>query len=571
VTEDKSPIPHVFDVVIAQDSANGGAVFTEERVDQLLDAVEAQYTAETGYNWTITRELPLVRMTTNYFCDNDHLRDLLDEASTKLTEYGRGKYDYLNDGHDVLVLEAKNAACDARRNGVNGWTNRFRSIPVVINSGGRMIVRVGDSADFAQDPTSVQSLMHEFGHTFGLEHSNAMSCSEWNWDQSKASGCETAEYADRWEFMGNWSVHVSAWHRYQFGLLSASQYALFDQVPTNQTVELVPTPLPTSAGTQVVAITDPADSDKRYVVEYRKDAGGVFVYSYNFKDQTSTLFGPNGRSGPNTALPVGETFISADKLVQIKLTGLTDTKATLVVNGQAGTDPQGNLNNIETRSGGIWVRGWVADNDAPTTPIQVKVSIGGPLGQGETFTLNANLQRTDIPRTYPQFGEYHGFNQTLTTTKRGTQQVYVYAVNAPGTGGADKLIATRTVRIGMDPHGNLNNIEPRPTGIWVRGWAADADAPLAPLQIKVSVGGPIDASGVEVFTFNAKLQRTDIPRTYPEFGEYHGFNLTLEVLTHTGTQPVYVYAINAKDTGGADKLIAIRSVEVPYKSIVVLK
>jgi hypothetical protein len=32
-----------------------------------------------------------------------------------------------------------------------------------------------------------------------------------------------------------------------------------------------------------------------------------------------------------------------------------------------------------------------------------------------------------------------------------------------------------------------------------------------------------------------------------------------------------VYAINAKDTGGADKLIAIRSVEVPYKSIVVLK
>jgi hypothetical protein len=228
-----------------------------------------------------------------------------------------------------------------------------------------------------------------------------------------------------------------------------------------------------------------------------------------------------------------------------------------------GVDPHGNLNNIETRSGGIWVRGWAADPDLPTTPIQVKVSIGGVLGAtgAEQFTLNATLQRTDIPRTYPTYGEYHGFNQTLTTAKRGTQQVYVYAVNLAGTGGADKLIAIRTVNIGVDPHGNVNNIEARPGGIWVRGWAADADAPTTPIQVKVSIGGVLGASGAEQFTLNATLQRTDIPRTYPTYGEYHGFNQTLTTAKR-GTQQVYVYAVNLAGTGGADKLIAIRTVNI---------
>jgi hypothetical protein len=226
----------------------------------------------------------------------------------------------------------------------------------------------------------------------------------------------------------------------------------------------------------------------------------------------------------------------------------------------SGVDAQGNLNNIETRSGGIWVRGWAADNDAPTATTQVLVSIGGVLGKGETHTLDAKLQRTDIPRTYPQFGEYHGFNQTLTTKMRGQQQVYVYAVNAPGTGGTpEKLIAIRSVFIGVDPHGNLNNIETRPGGIWVRGWAADEDSPHGILKVIVSIGGELGKG--ETHTLTAGLQRTDIPRTYPLFGEMHGFNQTLTSKLR-GTQQVYVYAQNIADTGGADKLIAIRTVTI---------
>jgi hypothetical protein len=117
---------------------------------------------------------------------------------------------------------------------------------------------------------------------------------------------------------------------------------------------------------------------------------------------------------------------------------------TVPLQALTGTDPQGNLNNIETRSGGIWVRGWVADNDAPTTAIQAKVVIGDG-SAAETFLLDANLWRSDITRTYPQFGTDHGFNQTVSTAKTGTQQVYVYAVNVGG--GADKLIAVRTITI----------------------------------------------------------------------------------------------------------------------------
>jgi hypothetical protein len=228
----------------------------------------------------------------------------------------------------------------------------------------------------------------------------------------------------------------------------------------------------------------------------------------------------------------------------------------------AGTDPQGNLNNIETRSGGIWVRGWVADNDAPTTALQARVVIGDGAA-AESFLLDANLWRSDIPRTYPQFGTDHGFNQTLTTSLRGEQKVYVYAVNAPGTGGADKLIATRTVTIGVDPQGNLNNIEARDGGqLWVRGWVADNDEPLTVLQVKVSIGGELGSG--ETHTLTAGLWRSDIPRTYPQFGTDHGFNQVLSTQKR-GEQQVYVYAMNV--AGGADKLIAIRTVTIPTEVI----
>jgi hypothetical protein len=218
--------------------------------------------------------------------------------------------------------------------------------------------------------------------------------------------------------------------------------------------------------------------------------------------------------------------------------------------------PHGNLNNIETRSGGIWVRGWAADFEVPTTAIQVRVQIGS--GQdAESYLLNANLQRTDIPRSYPQLGTDHGFNQTLTTKLRGQQPVYVYAVNAPGTPGKDALIATRTVTIGVDPHGNLNNIEPRSGGLWVRGWAADEDNPGLVLSVVVSIGGELGEG--ETHTLSAGLWRSDIPRTYPQFGTDHGFNQTLTTKLR-GEQKVYVYAKNAPGSGGADKLIAIRTV-----------
>jgi hypothetical protein len=220
----------------------------------------------------------------------------------------------------------------------------------------------------------------------------------------------------------------------------------------------------------------------------------------------------------------------------------------------------GVLDNIESRTGGLWVRGWAADADAPTKAIQVKVSIGGVLGKGETHTLDAKLQRTDIPRTYPQFGENHGFNATVTTTKRGKQDVYVYAVNAAGTEGpSERLIAKRSLELGSDPQGGINSVEARPGGLWVRGWAADADAPTTPIKVKVSVGGTLGQG--QTFTLDANLQRTDIPRTYPEFGEYHGYNKTLTTAKR-GQVDVYIYATNAEGTGGADKLLGKRTITI---------
>lgn len=89
------------------------------------------------------------------------------------------------------------------------------------------------------------------------------------------------------------------------------------------------------------------------------------------------------------------------------------------------------------------IAGWASDPNAPASSTNIGVYIGGPVGTPgvEVHPLTAGIARSDGRR---------GFSGRLSTTKTGTQPVYVYAGNVPGTPGADRLIGVVQVTIYVD-------------------------------------------------------------------------------------------------------------------------
>ena len=102
------------------------------------------------------------------------------------------------------------------------------------------------------------------------------------------------------------------------------------------------------------------------------------------------------------------------------------------------TDPNpfGSFDAADSPTGGtVRVRGWALDPNAITTSTAIHVYIGGTAGsagaEGHAFTAAAS--RPDVAAAYPGAGDKHGLNTTITTSKRGTQKVCMYALNAgPG-------------------------------------------------------------------------------------------------------------------------------------------
>jgi hypothetical protein len=80
--------------------------------------------------------------------------------------------------------------------------------------------------------------------------------------------------------------------------------------------------------------------------------------------------------------------------------------------------------------------GWAADQDTPTSPIDVRISVDGA---GRTF--HANVTRPDIASTHPSLGAIHGYDVTLPAT-HSRHTICVTAVNV-GTG-TDASLGCRT-------------------------------------------------------------------------------------------------------------------------------
>lgn len=109
------------------------------------------------------------------------------------------------------------------------------------------------------------------------------------------------------------------------------------------------------------------------------------------------------------------------------------------INVISNRNPEGALDNCEGGNQTIYVRGWAKDPDHPDQSLSVHVYIGGPAGSdAERYPINANKYRSDL-------GGNFGYEETISVNSTGTQEVYVYAINADG--GHNPEIGSATVII----------------------------------------------------------------------------------------------------------------------------
>ena len=232
----------------------------------------------------------------------------------------------------------------------------------------------------------------------------------------------------------------------------------------------------------------------------------------------------------------------------------------LHINYLVAPNPIGNVESVATGDGTVTVGGWAFDYDYPSTSINIHVYIGGAAGSTNAIGYNigtTNVLRTDVNIAYGLNGN-HGFNHTITTSKRGTQSVYIYAINMGA--GETKLLAQRTVNIGSSPIGNYESATAGAASVKVIGWAFDHDMPSTAISIHVYIGGPAGSGNATGYNMGAtNVMRPDVNRVYGITGT-HGFEYTIST-SKRGVQPVYVYAINVG--AGSTKLIGQKNVNIP--------
>jgi hypothetical protein len=132
--------------------------------------------------------------------------------------------------------------------------------------------------------------------------------------------------------------------------------------------------------------------------------------------------------------------------------GGTNPGAPAYTSTNCANHPVGRLEAVTSAADGkVRIRGWAFDRDAPTAPLVVRAYIGGPHGTpGVQVTSlgEADGNRPDVAAAYPSAGPGHGFDATISTSKRGSQSVCVYAMNVGA--GSNTLLGCKTVTVKGD-------------------------------------------------------------------------------------------------------------------------
>lgn len=165
---------------------------------------------------------------------------------------------------------------------------------------------------------------------------------------------------------------------------------------------------------------------------YRRSTGAATIGTVYASDQVIVVGTANGRT--QVQYPCSGGY---------KLGWVSGTYS-----ANAGSEPQGCVDSVTSPSvGKITVAGWAFDRDSLGSSLQIHVYVGGPAGSGAPgYVVMANAYRPDVNKAYPGVGNNHGFHATLSVPKRGTQTIYIYAINVGG-GRTNPLLASKSVNL----------------------------------------------------------------------------------------------------------------------------
>ena len=218
---------------------------------------------------------------------------------------------------------------------------------------------------------------------------------------------------------------------------------------------------------------------------------------------------------------------------------------------EARTDPTGNFESAaSTGLRGMTVAGWSVDPDAPSVSTEVRLTIDGQAGP----TLRADQVRPDVGAAVTGAGPAHGFSATVPMAWPGQHTICAYAVNVPGSAGADRLLTCRVVVGPTGLVGQLDEIVVGTGSVTARGWVLDA------VRVSDTVGVHVYVDGVYAGAWSADQQRPDVGAAFPEAGARHGLAVTVPVAA--GPRVVCVFGIYA-DSRAANPALGCRQVVVP--------
>ena len=200
---------------------------------------------------------------------------------------------------------------------------------------------------------------------------------------------------------------------------------------------------------------------------------------------------------------------------------------------------------------GYQVVGWAFDREAGSGPVRVRVDIDNQ----QPFMTLASNNRPDLQSYLGSTN--HGYSFIMPRLTTGTHTITVWAADSSDSGlvmlGQKQLTYVDTASVHM-PYGNLEVLN----SSVVAGWAYDADAGAAPINVRVDIDG---TAGVP---FSANYFRQDL-QNYLGSGA-HGWAMSLASLS-AGAHRVDVYMIDAGT--GTPVLLASRMLNnaAPYGNV----
>ena len=152
-----------------------------------------------------------------------------------------------------------------------------------------------------------------------------------------------------------------------------------------------------------------------------------------------------------------------------------------------------------------------------------------------------------------------GIPTVVRRTRR--RRTLIIATLLAGLLGPPALALAAPIPAGSNPQGRVDAAtSPDPGRLRVAGWAFDPDAVTTAVAIHVYVGAPVGSGDAEGHDLGpAAIHRPDVNQILPGIGNDHGYDAEFTT-ARTGTQTIYVYAVNVAGTGGDSVLLAKPSV-----------